>query len=1183
MRFSFLFFTVLFINIFFLHAQERRYKEMMLDPNINFYTVCDSADAYFKDHDKGKGSGYTQYQRWKYENEAKYFPSGNRLLDQMMPYKEYDRIYTEQNNSSKLFITGGWQNLGPDSITKITGHYAAGLGRVEYVEVNKSNAQQIYIGSRSGGLWRTTNGGTSWSHNTDFLPASGVNAIAASPTNFDSVLINVQTGEFAISFGIYRSIDGGLTFTPTNFTPANVGYGGLGSNFKVYVIKYHPRIPNLVFVGTSQGLYRSTDNLQTWTRQIIGGDVYDIDFHPINNDIIYIYDGFFTANKNKVLKSIDRGVTYFGLPDLPGNANARIKITIPTSCVNCVYASSDNGIWKSLDTGTTFTTVVSPAPAGVSLYSALPNDLDTSKIVSGYFELSRSVNGGQTFNKCTWWYLPDAVHGSGTIDQNFKTSTKYVHADNNYIDCVNGIFYTCTDGFLCKSIDNGLNWTRISNSVGIRENYCLGTSQSNHYITLCGSQDNGTSIKKETEWWEVYGADGMECIIHPLNPNYLMGSTQNGGRRKSIDGGINTTGATPASSTAAWVAPMFYDPNNHLTLYTFGTIVYKSTDFGSTWTNLGSPVTFAGSVIQVATIAQNNSQLMIIANNDKIELSTNGGISFVNIKNTLPTRTISDIAFDPKNDSTIIVTYRDYQNNGQKIYISKNLGNTWTNITYNLGNMPIHNVVIDHTDSSYIYLAAEIGVYKKSMIATSWSLYNPNLPNVTVRELEINNGSNTLKAATWGRGLWEYSLVNRNSFPAVLSTKISSPVTDLSPKITVPQIVESEINYTGTISKVFVKWSINNLNFNHVINMSHIVGNTWRADSTLPYDSIGNKIYFKVFAVGASNDTTETYKFMYELKPYQFCTASGENVNGNLWINNLTCDTISNNGTGYTANTYFSNKAFTLRKDSTYTLTATFSQTWGSNDLVVWIDYNNDAIFDISERVIYDVNTSGVGTGSFTIPSTAVSDTVKMRVRLGYWGGFDDPCGTTLGEVEDYPVIIPANPPSTLPIELITFTGEINKNGNLLHWVTGTEIDNDYFILERSPNAIEFNSIASIDGAGNSSTKQTYLYLDKNPLVGLNYYRLKQIDFNGTYDFSNIIVLNNLLDKHYFIYPNPVIDELFIDLQNSSFINFKIINQKGQLKKTGTLQATNSINVSDLPSGIYHLIIDTIEYPFLKK
>lgn len=1175
--------VVLFATIINIQAQERRYKEMMLDPNINFYTVCDSADAYFKDRDKGKGSGYTPYQRWKYENEAKYFPSGNRLLDQMMPYKEYDRIYSEQKNTSKLFTSGGWQNLGPDSITKITGHYSAGIGRVEYVEVNKINSQQIYLGSRSGGLWRTSNGGNTWSHNTDFLQASGVNAIAASPTNFDSVLINVQTGEFYISFGIYRSINGGLTFTPTNFTPINVGYGGLGSNFKVYVIKYHPRIPNLVFVGTSQGLYRSTDNLQTWTRQIIGGDVYDIDFHPINNDIIYIYDGFFSANKNKVLKSTDRGITYVGLPDLPGNANAKIKITVPSSCPNCVYASSDNGIWKSLDTGTTFSTIVSPAPAGVSLYSALPNDLDTSKIISGYFELSRSLDGGQTFNKCTWWYLPDAVHGSGTIDQNFKTSPKYVHADNNYIDCVNGIFYTCTDGFLCKSIDNGLNWTRISNTVGIRENYCLGTSQSNHYTTICGSQDNGTSLKKATEWWEVYGADGMEGLIHPLNPNYLMGSTQNGGRRKSVDGGINTTGAAPASSTASWVAPMFYDPNNHMTLYTFGTIVYKSTDFGSSWINLGSPVTFAGSVIQVAAIAETNSQLIIIANNDKIELSTNGGTTFTNIKNTLPTRTISDIAFHPKRDSTIIVTYRDYQNNGQKVYISTNLGATWTNITFNLGNMPIHSVVIDHTDSSNIYLGAEIGVYKKSMIATTWSLYNPNLPNVTVKELEINYGSNTLKAATWGRGLWEYSLANRNTYPAVLNTKISSSVTDLSPKVNVPQIVESEINYAGTISKVFVKWSINNLNFNRVINMSNIVGNIWRADSTLPYDSVGNKIYFKVFAVGAANDTTETYKFMYDLKPYQFCTASGENVNGNLWINNLTCDTVSNNGTGYSVNSFFANKPITLRKDSTYTLTATFSQTWSSNDLVVWIDYNNDAVFDNSERVIYDINTGGVGTGTFTVPATSVSDTVKMRVRLGYWGGFDDPCGTSLGEVEDYPVIIPAVAPINLPVELISFTGDKLDDGNLLKWITNTEINNDYFNLERSANANEFSTISTIDGAGNSSINQSYFYLDKNPLVGLNYYRLKQVDLNGTYEYSNIIVLNNLSDKHYFIYPNPVIDELFIDIKNTPIITYKIINQKGQLKKAGTIQANNSIIVSDLPSGIYYLIIENKEYKFLKK
>ena len=992
---------------------EPSYKKMMYDFKVNFYTVCDSAEAYFKNRDKGKGSGYSPFLRWKYLNESRYYPSGDRMVDHYMPFKEYERIERESAaNGNRLFATGGWHSLGPDTIGKITGHYAAGLGRVEYVEVNRNNPQQIYMASRSGGLWRTNNEGVTWSHNTDFLPASGVNTIAASPTNFDSVLINVQSGELKISFGIYRSVNGGQTFTPTNFMPATVGFGGLGSNFKIYIIKYHPRIPNMVLVGTSQGLYRSMDNLQTWTRQIVGGDVYDIAFHPTNNNIIYIYDGFFTANKNKILKSTDLGVTYTGLPDLTGNANSKIKIALSPTCTDCIFASSSNGIWKSTNGGTSFITTVTPAPVGISIYSALPNDLDTSKYVAGYVDLSRSTNGGASFTKCTAWSLGDAMNGTGTNQENYNNSPRYVHADNNYMTCVNGVFYSCTDGVLNKSSDNGVTWQKLSLTTGTRENYCVATSQSNHYFSVCGSQDNGTSAVTENGWMEVYGADGMEAVIVPLNPDYFISSTQNGGRQRSLTGGLTISGVGISGSTASWVAPMFRDPNDHFTVYSFGTSVYKTTTLGNTWTTLGSPSTFAGSTISVAAIAENNSSLIAISNSDKIELSTNGGVSFVTIKNNLPTRSISDIAFDPKNDSTIIVTYNDYQNTGQKIYISKNRGATWTNITYNLGNMPIHTVVIDHSNNSNIYLGAEVGVYTKTMSATTWSLYNSNLPNVTVRDLEINNGSNTLKAATWGRGLWEYSLINRNNHPAIIKTSISSPLTFFSPAVNTDQFVTSEISYSNTLTSVFVKWSLNNLDFNNTIIMNSIGNNKWKTVSALNIDSVGAKVFFKVYAVGSSGDTTETYKFMYSLKPNEYCNASGESINGNLYINNFSCASVSNNGTGNTASTFYPNKIISLNRNSTYNISASFNTGWSSNDLVAWIDYNKDSYFDQSEIIVFDSNTGSDAAGSFTVPDDALEDTVIMRVRLGYWGGFDDPCGTTLGEVEDYPVIInPAFPP----------------------------------------------------------------------------------------------------------------------------------------------------------------------------
>ena len=123
--------------------------------------------------------------------------------------------------------------------------------------------------------------------------------------------------------------------------------------------------------------------------------------------------------------------------------------------------------------------------------------------MSGYVDLFKSNNGGITSNQCSWWSLGSTINHGGFDNQSaYNLSNVYVHADCNYLTNVNGAFYACTDGFLCKSINNGLTWQKLSLSTGIRENYNLGVSQSNHYRTICGSQDNGLSLKTEIGWSE---------------------------------------------------------------------------------------------------------------------------------------------------------------------------------------------------------------------------------------------------------------------------------------------------------------------------------------------------------------------------------------------------------------------------------------------------------------------------------------------------------------------------------------------------------------------------------------------------------------------------------------------------------------------------------------------------------
>ena len=441
-----------------------------------------------------------------------------------------------------------------------------------------------------------------------------------------------------------------------------------------------------------------------------------------------------------------------------------------------------------------------------------------------------------------------------------------------------------------------------------------------------------------------------------------------------------------------------------MTVFHFSHGVYKSTDFGTTWNLHGTPSGITNEITNAA-IAENNSNIMVISSSEKIEKSVDGGMTFVSIKNNLPNGFIEDIAFDPLNDNVMSVVYGTYQNDGNKVYLTTNGGSSWTNITGNLQNMPLRSVVIDHSDSSFIYLGAEIGVYVKSMNASTWTLHNTALPNTAVLELEINNGSNTLKAATWGRGLWEYSLKDRIDFPAILTTSIPNLPTLSQPVFGSPQFVTSVISYAGNLSSVYVEWSANAPTFGNMIQMNNTVDSTWVSQTPLPNLSVGTKLYFKVFAVGASNDTSETYKFMYTIKPYAPCVAQGSSGTGSDYINLVQVNGYSNpsNQTYYAS---YPNSLVHVYQDSTYALQVGLNYAFSLDQASAWIDHDKDALFEPSEQIsMSNYNASFQSFGTFTVPYVpAFMDTVVLRVRNSYNSTLN-PCGTVAGEVEDYTLV----------------------------------------------------------------------------------------------------------------------------------------------------------------------------------
>lgn len=966
---------------------------MLYDFQYGLSEIDSAAQIYFDLHGREEGSGFKGYQRWLYENAYQFPLNGDRTkTDPYFTAKEWQRIQSEMSVAE---TSSSWQDLGPYNIDSISGHYSPGLGRVECFYVDPSDTNRIYLGSRSGGFWRTLDGGQTWSSSTtDFLVASGVNTMTVKPGQHDTVLINVRNAGNGTSHGIYRSIDGGLSWTLSAFNPLALGWGGMGSNAQIYKIAYHPNIPNKVYVGTSQGLFISDDDLQTWSRIRPNADVSQIVFHPNNDSILYIYDNYyFTPTPTQILVSRNAGASFTASDFLGTNGNAiNVQIAVSPACPDCVYAADRNGVWKSTDLGDNFTFMLNPP--GVCDGFAV-HDADTSNMIYGMLDIYGSNDGGQSFNQITYWF----INGSRPFN-----SDQYVHADLREIACINGTFYIGTDGLLCKSYDKGQTWQKLSRDIGIRENYDLGLSQSDQRFTMSGSQDNGTSIYRGNFWLEFYGADGMEAIIHPLNPDWMMGSVQYGTRRLTRDGGYSQQAATPAGQSGAWEAPLLISPKDHFKLFHLGDQVYESADFGDTWNSLGTP--FNGTVHRAA-IAPNNEKIMALARNNNFRISTDGGQSFVTRTAGLPSGNqfrIREVDFHHENDSILLITYGHHQNDGKKVFLSQDLGNTWTNITANLGDMPILSAVFGPDNK--IYLGAEIGVYVGDMNGGNWSLFNTGLPNMRVNDLEINWASNTLRAATWGRGLWERSLEGRANYPKMERIRISNPPSLSTPKESLPQWVEVEINYANNLDTVYLRCSVDTMSLDSIIPLELVSGNTWKSINPLPDGSENSLVYFQVFAIGNAGDTTYSYRFNYTVQAFEYCAAAGASNTTVDYIDEVVLANLQNNS-GKDSYGDFTNLYANLQANQTSTMMVGMNYHFDQDTIYAWIDYDKDREFESHELILFgaiDANHDAFAT--FTLPASVGIDTTRMRVRSRYWNGGPDPCNTHTGEVEDYSIII---------------------------------------------------------------------------------------------------------------------------------------------------------------------------------
>ena len=178
-----------------------------------------------------------------------------------------------------------------------------------------------------------------------------------------------------------------------------------------------------------------------------------------------------------------------------------------------------------------------------------------------------------------------------------------------------------------------------------------------------------------------------------------------------------------------------------------------------------------------------------------------------------------------------------------------------------------------------------------------------------------------------------------------------------------------------------------------------------------------------------------------------------------------------------------------------------------------------------------------------------------------------DACGQTTTSSVD---VVVSGCSATLPVELVHFQGKNFPEGNKLTWETLSETDNEKFIIERSSDGLNWENIGEIMGAGNSSTKIDYEFLDDRPIIGMNYYRLKQVDFNGSWEYSDIISID--LRNKFVLYPNPAEDQVQLVLEEDKALplSLQITNAQGTIVYRDLIQENfHEIDLSELSSGVY--------------
>lgn len=754
--------SCLFLFAFKFYSQETEtWYEMMQQPGRNFYEIQAAFNEYWKDKDKTeKGRGYKPFKRWEYFVGPRVYPSGDLSLlgDNWVNYQNFIAKSPANAKTNNMMSSSTWTAMGPmGAMLGSVNGVPAKAGRDNFITFDPTNSSTYWCGSPSGGLWKTTNNGGSWSTTTDYLTVIGVNDLAIDPTNTNIMYLATGDGEGngdTYSIGVLKSTDGGLTWNTTGLSFT------VNQQRQMRRVIVNPVNPQIVIAVGNFGIYRTTNGGTNWT-QVQTGNFYDAEFKVGHPTTVFVAG-------NAVYRSVNSGANFTligtssGIPT--GSNRMNVAVTPADSQYVYVLASKSSnsgllGVYRSTDGGVTFSTqcttpdiLSNPCNAsttgGQGWYdlSLAVSPLNRDEVVVGGVNIWKSTNGGVNYTNIGCW-------------NSILASPPFVHADIHELEYTpSGTLYTTNDGGVYEY--TGSSWTDHSSPRNIAQIYKIGLSSLTPGLWITGHQDNGTNIHNSTGYHASFGGDGMSCFIDHTNDNIMFAALYNGGYRRSTNGGVNwSNAASGLTGNAAWVAPWHQDPQNSQYLYAGYSQMWLSTDQGMSWnqlTNTGG----SGTIVEFA-ISPSNNQVMYVIHGISIRKTTDGGTTWSNVSTGIPVGSAapSNITIDPTDPNTAWVTMSGYSA-ANKVFQTNNGGLSWTNITYNLPNLPANCVTYQLGTNDRIYVGMDVGVYTKDNSTNVWTLFNNGLPNVPMHDMAISPADPTvLVGATYGRGVYAVNVI----------------------------------------------------------------------------------------------------------------------------------------------------------------------------------------------------------------------------------------------------------------------------------------------------------------------------------------------------------------------------------------------------------------------------------------